>query len=93
MIDIRRLYPLLADVSQKNGFLYFHVISITTLTCESFLKFLFICFSVVKEAAIESKKAGEKGITPRSVKKVTPVSTKAHCPCFRQRMQELTNNL
>jgi len=30
-------------------------------------------FSLVKEAAIESKKGGERGLTARSVKKVTAV--------------------
>ncbi|TLS25325.1 hypothetical protein PpBr36_07220 [Pyricularia pennisetigena] len=39
-----------------------------------FVDYIRFLQTVVKEAAIESKKAGEKGITPRSVKKVTPDS-------------------
>ncbi|KAB5586212.1 hypothetical protein GE09DRAFT_1210787 [Coniochaeta sp. 2T2.1] len=36
-----------------------------------FLDYVLFMQSLVKEAAIESKKAGEKGLTARSVKKVT----------------------
>lgn len=31
----------------------------------------------MKEAAIESKKSGERGLTPQSVKKATPVGLSA----------------
>ncbi|KAL8365309.1 hypothetical protein RB595_004220 [Gaeumannomyces hyphopodioides] len=36
-----------------------------------FVDYIRFLQTVVNEAAIESKRAGEKGITPRSVKKVT----------------------
>ncbi|KAL8365307.1 hypothetical protein RB595_004220 [Gaeumannomyces hyphopodioides] len=38
-----------------------------------FVDYIRFLQTVVNEAAIESKRAGEKGITPRSVKKVTAV--------------------
>ncbi|KAL8365311.1 hypothetical protein RB595_004220 [Gaeumannomyces hyphopodioides] len=39
--------------------------------CNVFVDYIRFLQTVVNEAAIESKRAGEKGITPRSVKKVT----------------------
>ncbi|KAL8365310.1 hypothetical protein RB595_004220 [Gaeumannomyces hyphopodioides] len=40
-------------------------------TLQVFVDYIRFLQTVVNEAAIESKRAGEKGITPRSVKKVT----------------------
>ncbi|KEZ46109.1 hypothetical protein SAPIO_CDS0962 [Scedosporium apiospermum] len=37
-----------------------------------FLDYVLFMQTLVKEAAIESKQAGERGITPWSVKKATP---------------------
>ncbi|KAI8314214.1 Inner kinetochore subunit wip1 [Colletotrichum sp. SAR11_240] len=42
------------------------------LTCwQIYLDYVLFMQTLVKEAAIESKKSGERGITARSVKKVT----------------------
>ncbi|KAI6381454.1 hypothetical protein MCOR25_001150 [Pyricularia grisea] len=49
-------------------------VTVSKETFEIFVDYIRFLQTVVKEAAIESKKAGEKGITPRSVKKVTPDS-------------------
>ncbi|KAJ0284788.1 hypothetical protein COL940_003907 [Colletotrichum noveboracense] len=40
-----------------------------------YLDYVLFMQTLVKEAAIESKKSGERGITARSVKKVTAVSS------------------
>jgi hypothetical protein len=53
----------------------------------TFSKIILTDFRLVKEAAIQSKEAGEKGLTSRSVKRATAVSRRGLClKCIRSRV-------